>query len=220
MNKVFTSLIASSYGTTNEVTLAGMTKPLVTQVPSVAAIWAVEGALLMGILTVLLFAFRQVQKRFAEGTKAAVAGSLLASMNTAAEYGFGAVITSLPGFLLIRDALRAIPNPLVNEAITVSVLAGITGSASGGMSIALAAMADQFIAAANAAGIPLQVLHRVASMASGGMDTLPHNGAVITLLAVTGLTHKQSYGDIFVITCIKTLAVFLIIAVYYATGLV
>jgi H+/gluconate symporter-like permease len=140
-------------------------------------------------------------------------------MNTAAEYGFGAVIAALPGFLVIRDALSAIPNPLINEAITVSVLAGITGSASGGMSIALAAMADQFIAAANAAGIPLEVLHRVASMASGGMDTLPHNGAVITLLAVTGLTHKQSYGDIFAITCIKTLAVFLIIGVYYATGL-
>ena len=219
MNKVFTSLITSYYGATHEVTLAGMSKPLVTQVSSVAAIWAVEGALLMGIFTVLLFAFRPVQKRFAEGTKAAVAGSLLASMNTAAEYGFGAVISSLPGFLVIRDALRAIPNPLINEAITVSALAGITGSASGGMSIALAAMADQFIAAAHTAGIPLEVLHRVASMASGGMDTLPHNGAVITLLAVTGLTHKQSYGDIFVITCIKTLAVFLIIAVYYATGL-
>ena len=69
-------------------------------------------------------------------------------MNTAAEYGFGAVIAALPGFLVIRDALRAIPNPLVNEAITVTVLAGITGSASGGMSIALAAMSDQFIAAA------------------------------------------------------------------------
>jgi H+/gluconate symporter-like permease len=220
MNKVFTSLITSYYGATHEVTLAGMPKPLVTQVSSVAAIWAVQGALLMGIFTVLLFAFRPVQERFVEGTKAAVAGSLLASMNTAAEYGFGAVISSLPGFLVIRDALKAIPNPLVNQAISVSVLAGVTGSASGGMSIALAAMADQFIAAANAAGIPLEVLHRVASMASGGMDTLPHNGAVITLLAVTGLTHKQSYGDIFVITCIKTLAVFLVIAVYYATGLV
>ena len=80
----------------------------------------------------------------------------------------------------------------------MTALAGITGSASGGMSIALAAMADQFIAAAHAADIPLEVLHRVASMASGGMDTLPHNGAVITLLAVTGLTHRQSYGDIFV----------------------
>jgi H+/gluconate symporter-like permease len=88
------------------------------------------------------------------------------------------------------------------------------------MSIALAAMADQFIAGANAAGIPLEVLHRVASMASGGMDTLPHNGAVITLLAVTGLTHRQSYGDIFAITCTKTAAVFVVIGVYYMTGLV
>ena len=138
--------------------------------------------------------------KFADGTKAAVAGALLASMNTASEYGFGAVIAALPGFLVIADALRAIPNPLVNEAVTVTALAGITGSASGGMSIALAAMAETFIQAAKAAGIPLEVLHRVASMASGGMDTLPHNGAVITLLAVTGLTHRQSYRDIFAIT--------------------
>ncbi|MBP8265674.1 MAG: GntP family permease, partial [Zoogloea sp.] len=71
-----------------------------------------------------------------------------------------------------------------------------------------------------AAGIPLEVLHRVASMASGGMDTLPHNGAVITLLAVTGLTHKVAYKDIFAITMIKTSAVFAIIATYYLTGLV
>ena len=78
-------------------------------------------------------------------------------------------------------------------------------------------MADQFLAAAHAANIPPEVLHRVASMASGGMDTLPHNGAVITLLAVTGLTHRQSYRDIFAITCIKTLAVFCIIAFYYLT---
>ena len=88
------------------------------------------------------------------------------------------------------------------------------------MRIALAAMSDQFIADADEAGIPLEVLHRVASMASGGMDTLPHNGAVITLLGVTGLTHGQSYSDIFAITCIKTLAVFVVIAIYYATGLV
>jgi H+/gluconate symporter-like permease len=81
-------------------------------------------------------------------------------------------------------------------------------------------MAEQFVQAADAAGIPAEVLHRVASMASGGMDTLPHNGAVITLLAVTGLTHRQSYRDIFAITCIKTLAVLFVIAVYYTTGLV
>jgi H+/gluconate symporter-like permease len=122
--------------------------------------------------------------------------------------------------VVIQNALQAIPNPLVNEAITVTVLAGITGSASGGMSIALAAMSEQFIAAAQAANIPLEVFHRVASMASGGMDTLPHNGAVITLLMVTGLTHRTSYKDIFAVTCIKTLAVFVVISVYYATGIV
>ena len=220
MNIVLTKLIPAAYGPTHEFKLAAMAKPVQTNVASVAAIWAVEGALLLGILTVLVFAFKPVSQRFAEGTRAAVSGSLLAAMNTASEYGFGGVIAALPGFLVIADGLRSIPNPLVNEAITVTTLAGITGSASGGMSIALAAMAEEFKAAATAAGIPLEVLHRVASMASGGMDTLPHNGAVITLLAVTGLTHRQSYGDIFAITCIKTAAVFFVILVYYTTGLV
>ncbi|MCG5242396.1 GntP family permease [Azospirillum doebereinerae] len=220
LNKVFTLAIPKVYGSSYEVALTPGAKPLVTAVSSVAGIWAVEGALLCGILTVLVFAWKPVTQRFAEGTKAAIGGSLLAAMNTASEYGFGAVIAALPGFLVIAGVLQSIPNPLVNEAVTVTALAGITGSASGGMSIALAAMADQFIAAANASGIPMEVLHRVASMASGGMDTLPHNGAVITLLGVTGLTHRQSYGDIFAITCIKTLAVFFVIAVYYLTGIV
>jgi H+/gluconate symporter-like permease len=219
MNKVFTELIPQFYGTTHTATLAGMKAPLTTQVSSVAAIWAVEAALLLGILTVLVSAFKPVKAKFAEGTKAAIAGSLLATMNTASEYGFGAVIAALPGFLVVADVLKGIPDPLIKEAVTVTALAGITGSASGGLSIALAAMSDVFIAGAQAANIPLEVLHRVASMASGGMDTLPHNGAVITLLAVTGLTHRVSYGDIFVITLIKTSAVFVVIGLYYATGI-
>jgi H+/gluconate symporter-like permease len=217
LNKVFTGLIPKFYGPSITIPVPG--HPITLQVGGLSAIWAVEGALLVGILTVLAFAFKPVIAKFAEGTKAAVAGSLLASMNTASEYGFGGVIAALPGFIVVADALKAIPNPLVNEAITVTALAGITGSASGGMSIALAAMSDTFIEAAQAANIPLDVFHRVASMASGGMDTLPHNGAVITLLAVTGLTHRTSYGDIFAVTCIKTLAVFVVIAVYYLTGL-
>ena len=221
-NKIFTVLIPQWYGATHEFVPAmmGNAAPVVQEVPKIAAIWAVEGALLVGIATVLAFAWKAVFAHFAEGTKAAVGGSLLASMNTASEYGFGAVIAALPGFLVVANALGSIPNPLINEAITVTALAGITGSASGGMSIALAAMAETFIANAQAAGIPMDVLHRVASMASGGMDTLPHNGAVITLLAVTGLTHRQAYGDIFAITVIKTLAVFLIIGVFYAFGVV
>ena len=222
MNKVFTMLIPQFYGkeTSFLPAVIGTPKPVVQQISSVAAIWAVEGALLIGILAVFAFAGKTVIDRFGEGSKQAISGALLATMNTASEYGFGAVIAALPGFLVIANGLSQIPNPLINEAITVSSLAGITGSASGGLGIALAAMADTFIANAHAAGIPMEVLHRVAAMASGGMDTLPHNGAVITVLAVTGLTHKQSYKNIFVITVIKTLAVFVVIGVYYMTGIV
>ena len=219
MNKVFTLLIPRFYGATHTAALPGLAKPVVTQVSSVAAIWAVEGALLLGILTVVAFAFRPLKERFADGSKAAVAGALLAATNTASEYGFGAVIAALPGFLMIADALKAIPGVLVNVAVTVTALAGITGSASGGMSIALATMADSFISAAHTAGIPLEVLHRIAAMASGGMDTLPHNGAVITLLAVTGLTHPEAYRDIFAITLLKTAAVAVAIGAFYLTGL-
>lgn len=207
------------YGETARAMLTPGTPEVSLAVNSVGAIWSVAGALLLGILTVFVFAFRRVAAQFAQGTQSAVAGALLAGLNTASEYGFGAVIAALPGFLVIRNALGAIPNPLVNEAISVTTLAGITGSASGGLSIALAAMSQQFIAAANAVGIPMEVMHRIASMASGGMDTLPHNGAVITLLAVCGLTHRQSYGDIFAITAVKTLAVFFVIGFYYLTGL-
>jgi len=221
-NKVFTDLIPRFYGETQSFlpSVVGNAKPVVQEVSKVAAIWAVEGALLVGILCVLVFAWRAVTAQLAAGSQAAVGGALLASMNTASEYGFGAVIAALPGFKLVADALHTIPNPLLNEAVTVTALAGITGSASGGMSIALGAMAETFIANAHAAGIPMEVLHRVAAMASGGMDTLPHNGAVITLLAVTGLTHRQSYRDIFAITVIKTLAVLVVIAAYYLLGVV
>lgn len=200
--------------------LPGIHAPVTVTIKQVVGIWAVEGALLLGIVLVIVTAFRRVSTRFATGTKAAVAGALLASMNTASEYGFGGVIAALPGFIVVGDALKSIPNPLVNAAVSVSALAGITGSASGGMSIALAAMSDLFIKSAQYAQIPMEVLHRVVAMASGGMDTLPHNGAVITLLAVTGLTHRESYRDIFAVTIIKTLAVFFVIAVYYTTGIV
>ena len=211
------------YGNSHVITsddLPGLHAPVTTSINAVVGIWAVEGALLLGILLVCATAFRRIKDGFAEGTKGAVGGALLAAMNTASEYGFGGVIAALPGFIVVRDALRSVPDPLVNAAVSVTTLAGITGSASGGMSIALAAMSDSFIAAAQQASIPLEVMHRVVAMASGGMDTLPHNGAVITLLAVTGLTHKQSYRDIFGITIIKTAIVFLVIATYYLTGLV
>jgi len=222
-NFVFTRMIPVWYGgdshTVPPEILPGIATPVTTTIKTVTAIWAVQAALLLGILFVVATAFPRVARRFADGSKAAVGGALLAAMNTASEYGFGGVIAALPGFLVVSDALRSIPNPLVNAAVSVSALAGITGSASGGMSIALAAMSDVFIRGAESAGIPLEVMHRVVAMASGGMDTLPHNGAVISLLAVTGLTHREAYRDIFAVTLIKTAAVFFVIGVYYALGL-
>jgi H+/gluconate symporter-like permease len=221
-NKALTSLLPLLYDDFHSFipSVVGPSQPIRQEVSKVAAIWSIEGALLIGIVSVLVLAWGRMRDKWYEGTKPAVSGALLASTNTASEYGFGAIIAALPGFLVVSDKLKAIPNPLANEAVTVTVLAGITGSASGGLSIALAAMSATFVRNAELAGVPMEVMHRVASMASGGMDTLPHNGAVITLLAVTGLTHRQAYGDIFAMTLIKTLAVFVVIAVYQLTGLV
>jgi H+/gluconate symporter-like permease len=220
MNIVFTEMIPRWYGKTATVALTPTATPLTLEVSRQVGVWAVEGALLLGIATVVTLAWTRVSASFARASQMAIAGCLLATLNTASEFGFGAVIAALPGFAAIQSAMKAISNPLINEAITVTALAGMTGSASGGLSLALAAMAEQFKAAATAAQIPFEVLHRVAAMACGGMDTLPHNGAIITLLAITGLTHRQAYGDIFAITMIKTSAVFVVIAVYYLTGIV
>ena len=125
-------------------------------------------------------------------------GSLLAIMNTASEVGYGNIISSLPGFRSVRDFLMSVDpgTPLISEAIMVNLLAGITGSASGGMSIALETMGQRYLEWALQAGINPELLHRVAAMSSGGFDTMPHNGAVITLLAICGMTHKESYPDI------------------------
>ena len=221
-SRLFLNLINSSYADTIVANLnptAAHSKAIVLELKANAALWAVEAALLVGIAATIILGWRKIRDRFADASKIAISGSLLAATNTASEYGFGAVIASLPGFQQVANALTAIRDPLLHPAITTNILCGLTGSASGGLSLTLGAFSDQFIAAANSANIPLEVLHRIVSLASGGMDTLPHNGAVITLLAVTGLTHRQAYKDIFAITIIKTVAVFFAIALYYSTGL-
>jgi H+/gluconate symporter-like permease len=220
MNRYLSTAIKEWYPNGFDFNAIGLANYSV-DVAKTGAIWAVGLALIVGIIAAILFDYQRVMTNFKEGVNASIGGSLLAVMNTASEYGFGAIIAALPGFALISHALgTTFTNPLVNGAVTTTVLAGITGSASGGMSIALSAMAETYNAAIVAAGIPPEVMHRVVAMASGGMDTLPHNGAVITLLAVTGLTHKQSYKDIFAVTVIKTLAVFVVIAAFTWFGIV
>ncbi len=219
-NFILTQAIPAFYGSSAVVDLPGLKAPLNVSIPAVTGIWAVEAALMLGCLVTVLLGWRPIRALFSDGSKAAVGGAMLASINIASEFGFGAVMAALPGFNAIRNAMAAIPDPLVNQAVTITTLAGVTGSGAGGLSLSLAALGDQFLARGVAAGIPPEVLHRVAAMACGGMDTLPHNGAVITLLAVVGLTHRQAYKDIFAITLIKTAAVFFVIGLHYATGLV
>jgi H+/gluconate symporter-like permease len=220
LNRYFTGLLPRLYPSLFDFVKIGVSQVPPLDPSKLIAIWAVEGALLIGILAVVALAFRKVAQNFAVSANAALAGAMLAAINTASEYGFGGVIAALPGFRAISSAMaHAFQNPLLNAAVTTTVLAGITGSASGGMSIALATMGQSYLERATAIGIPPEVLHRVAAMASGGMDTLPHNGAVITLLAVTGLSHRQSYIDIFAMTLIKTTAVFVVIAFYSLTHL-
>lgn len=220
MNKVFTIMIPKWYPNGFDFSAIGMKAFGKVELSAVVGIWSVELALIIGILSTLLLYWKRVVTGFQAGLNTSIGGALLATMNTGAEFGFGGVIAALPGFAIMRDSISAtFTNPLVNGAVTTNILAGITGSASGGMGIVLSAMGDKFIAAANQYDIPLEVMHRIVSMASGGMDTLPHNGAIITILTVTGLTHKQSYKDIFAITVLKTVAVFAVIAFYTLTGI-
>lgn len=219
-NKLFITFIPKWYPNGFDFSAIGL-KTYSVDVATVAPVWAIIMALVVGIVSSFVFDWKRVTKGFKDGVNTAIGGSLLATMNTGAEYGFGGVIAALPGFHKVSDGIgSAFSNPLVNGAVSTSALAGMTGSASGGMGIALGAMADKYNQAIAAANIPPEVMHRVVAMASGGMDTLPHNGAVITLLAVTGLTHKQSYRDIFAVTMIKTLAVFVVIALYTFFGIV
>ena len=141
--------------------------------------------------------------------------SMLPIFNTGSEVGYGAVIATLAGFAVLRDSVLNLSpnNPLISEAVAMTTLAGITGSSSGGLSIALPILGKEYLAQAVAHGINPELLHRVAVMAAGGLDTLPHSGAVITLFAICHLTHKQSYKDVAIVTmAIPLIAVTVVIA--------
>lgn len=159
-------------------------------------------ALLCGIGLCMVLNYKHWQK-FTSTVSAGANGSVIAIINTSAAVGFGAVVKAVPGFQALTEALLGIKgSPLVSEAVAVNILAGATGSASGGMGIALEALGAKYMELATATGISPEIFHRVASISSGGLDTLPHNGAVLTLLAICGLKHKDSYLDIFVTCCV------------------
>lgn len=189
-----------------EVDESTLPNPLLSALPLVAVITTLNlfefniiTALIIGIVLGIALNFTRLPK-LVETINAGASGSVLAIINTSAAVGFGAVVRAVPGFTTLTDMVLGIKgNPLISEAVAVNVLAGATGSASGGMGIALEALGEKYVELSIESGIPLEAFHRIASMSSGGLDTLPHNGAVLTLLAVTSMTHKDSYKDIFVV---------------------
>ena len=170
--------------------------------------WSMILALIPACLLLIFLHFRNIAATNESLTKGAMS-ALLPTFNTGSEVGYGAVIASLAAFELVKAGVIDIaPNsPLIAEAISVNLLAGITGSASGGLSIALQTLGDTFVAQGQAAGIDMSIMHRIAVLACGGLDSLPHNGAVITLLTICGLTHRQSYKDIAVVTVLIPLTI-------------
>jgi len=168
-----------------------------TTIDGVRGVWAVIVALFVAILLLIALNWRRLtdlRTSLDKGTDA----SVLPIFNTASLVGFGAVIAALPVFATISEAVMSLGegNPLISVAAAVTALSAMTGSASGGMSIALDALGARFVEIAQVAGVSLEAMHRVTAVASGTLDVLPHNGAVITLLAVCGLTHRDSYADI------------------------
>jgi H+/gluconate symporter-like permease len=184
-----------------------------TSLTAVGGVWAVITALTCAILTVLAVSHRRlpsIRATMDAGANAAV----LPAMSVASLVGFGAVVAAMPAFSVVRDAVLGIGGgPLVSLAVATNVLAALTGSASGGLTIALDALGATYMARAAEIGLNPQLLHRVAVIGSGTLDSLPHNGAVVTLLAVCGSTHRESYRDIVVVGIIGALVALAVVIV-------
>ncbi|MEL6921230.1 MAG: GntP family permease, partial [Pseudomonadota bacterium] len=164
--------------------------------------WSLIASLLIAVLVLVALVYRRLETPLATMGEGAQM-SLLPLFNTAALVGFGAVIAGLPAFAVITGILEDLPGGVVvNLALSTGLLAGITGSASGGMSIALDVLGEKYASLAATENIDPGLMHRVTSLATGSLDALPHNGAVITLLGIGKLTHQQAYGPVFVVAVV------------------
>jgi len=172
-----------------------------TDVGAVRGVWSIISALTLASLALVALNWRRLAEGMGETLEDGAQDSLKPIFNTASLVGFGAVVASLSAFGVIRDWVVTVggDNPLISLAVGTSLLAGMTGSASGGMSIALSTLGETYLEMGRAAGVSPELLHRVTAVATGGLDALPHNGAVITLLTICGLTHREAYKDIAVV---------------------
>lgn len=174
-----------------------------TTIDAVRGVWAIIVALLTAIGFILIVnwsKFDRVKDSLDQGANA----SVIPIAVTASLVGFGAVIAALPAFQIISEGLLNLgaTNLLASLALAVNIMSAVTGSASGGMSIALDTLGPTYVELGNAQNISLEAMHRVTSISSGALDALPHNGAVITVLGICKLGHKTAYGDMFMVAVI------------------
>lgn len=150
-------------------------------------------ALVIGIVSAALLFVKRIPSQLTALNKGA-ANSIMPLINTAAVVGFGGIVAATVGYQVISEVLLDMPGgPLVSLAVSTNVLAGVTGSASGGLAIALEHLAPPFLEM----GLNPEVIHRISAIACGGIDALPHNGAVVTLLVATAITHGEGYKHVF-----------------------
>ena len=178
----------------------------------VSGVWGVVVALASAILTLVVINYWRLPA-LRESMDAGANASVLPALSVASLAGFGAVVAAMPAFADVREWVLTIGGgPLVSLAVAVNVLAALTGSASGGLTIALDALGATYMGLAAQAGIDPALLHRVAVISAGTLDSLPHNGAVVTLLAVCGSNHRDSYFDL-AMACIVSALLALVVVI-------
>jgi H+/gluconate symporter-like permease len=173
-----------------------------TSLSAVGGVWAVVTALAAAIVALIAVNFRRLPA-LRESMDAGANAAALPVLSVASLVGFGSVVAALPAFARVSDWVLSIEGgPLVSLAVATNVLASLTGSASGGLTIALDALGSTYLRIATEEGIDPGLLHRVAVIGAGTLDSLPHNGAVVTLLAVCNSTHRESYFDIVMVSIV------------------
>lgn len=184
-----------------------------TGLSAVGGLWSVIVALLAAIVVVIAINFRSVPELRATMSAGANA-SVLPIVSVASLVGFGAIVASLPAFAVVRDWVLSIDGgPLVSLAVATNILAALTGSASGGLTIALDALGPTYMKLASEIGMNPDLMHRVAVIGAGTLDSLPHNGAVVTLLSVCGVSHKEGYLDIVMAAIVSALLALVVVIV-------
>ncbi len=158
--------------------------------------------LLIGVLLALILFYRYLPKpEMLEMFNSAAKSSVLIIINTAIIVGFGSVVKCTPFFEFATHLLQTSDaNPYIVAAVGSNIFAGILGSASGGISLMYETLKDTFMDYA-AHGYNLEYIHRLCADGSGGLDSLPWNGSIVSVFAVCNTTHKLSYKYNFV-TCL------------------